>query len=139
MGRIGTAKRTPIRHQSLFHNALWLYLAAAQPVVAATMDPISGDLLVVGSRYARIPDVSPPVDSTFLFNGTTWTSTPLPKPLIGKVGMEVVAYNAQRTVALWGGSQGYGNAGPPHPDPFQAGIWYWSGQQWTSIAHASAS
>jgi hypothetical protein len=103
------------------------------------MDPISGDLLVLGSRHAGIPDVSPPVDSTFLFNGTTWTSRPLPKPLIGKVGMAVAAYNAQRTVALWGGSQGYGNAGPPHPDPFQAAIWYWSGQQWTSIAHASAS
>jgi len=106
-------------------------------IAAATIDPVTGDLLVLGSRYVSMGDFAPPVDSTFLFDGKGWKSTPLPGELNGKVGMEVAGYPALPGVALWGGSQGYGNAGPPHPDPFQAAMWYWNGQVWTRVARAA--
>lgn len=103
---------------------------------AAATDPESGNLLVIGSRHASIPDLAPPVDSSFVFDGTRWTSTPLPADLKGKIGMELAGYDTRRTIALWGGIQGYGNAGAPQPNPFQAAMWYWSGHQWTRIAQS---
>ena len=106
-------------------------------ISAVAIDPGSGHLVAIGSRRTSIPDLPPPVDSSFVFDGANWTSTPLPADLKGKVGMEMAGYAAQPAIALWGGTQGYGNAGAPQTGSFQAAMWYWNGRQWTRVAQGA--
>jgi hypothetical protein len=105
-------------------------------ISTSAIDPSSGHLIVVGSQQASVPDLPPSVDSTFAFDGVSWTPTHLPVDLEGKIGMEVAGYSAGSTIALWGGTQGYGNVGKPQSDQFQATMWYWTGEQWTRIAES---
>ncbi|TMD44460.1 MAG: hypothetical protein E6I86_16475, partial [Chloroflexi bacterium] len=92
-------------------------------VRADAYDPVHHHLVVLGSSDAEIPDLPPPSDSIFTFDGRAWSATLLPAALRGRVNPALTWYGGACTLVLWGGSQGHGNAKQSPPQNY-TDTWY---------------
>ena len=102
-------------------------------VRADAFDPIRHHLLVIGSVSTDVPDLPPPSDSTFTFDGHGWSATPLPAELRGRVNPGLAWYGDACTLVLWGGSQGQGFVSGPAPQNY-TDTWYASENGWVNVA-----
>jgi hypothetical protein len=102
-------------------------------VRADAYDPVHRHLVVIGSSNAEIPDLPPPSDSTFTFDGHGWSATPLPAELRGRINPALTWYGGACALALWGGSQGHGNANLSAPQNY-TDTWYAGEKGWVNVA-----
>jgi len=100
-------------------------------ITGLALDAKRHQLVAIGGKYASNPDGAPASASTYVFNGTTWSSRSLPAALQGRVNMEVAWYGAPSSVALFGGASGCGGwgCGPKGQQMFRE-TWYWNGDSW---------
>ena len=101
-------------------------------VAEAAFDAGHGAIVVLGSAQSGLPDTGTPVDTTYVFDGNSWASHPLPAGLDGRVGATMVDDLAVGGVLLWGGTRSHGNAfftpGPP-----DLTTWRWDGAAWSVV------
>jgi hypothetical protein len=102
-------------------------------VRAQGYDPVRHRLVVMGSLTGDIPDVAPPSDTTFTFDGRAWSATALPAELRGRVNFALAWYGGACTLVLWGGMQGQGLTFLPPPAPYTE-TWYEDGTGWVNVA-----
>jgi hypothetical protein len=102
-------------------------------VRAESYDPVRHRLVVMGSLIGDVPDVAPPLDTTFTFDGRAWSATPLPAELRGRVNFALAWYGGGCTLVLWGGMQGQGLTLLRPSAPYTE-TWYEDGTGWVNVA-----
>jgi hypothetical protein len=90
-------------------------------------------LVAVGAAVARlIVDAGAGSDSTFVFDGSRWSSQPLPDPLIDRVNFGLAYDGRTQAVTLFGGVLDVGFVMPPAP-PVPVDTWAWTNGSWHQV------
>lgn len=97
------------------------------------IDQARGDLVVVGGQDQGIPDNPPNITKTFVFDGQSWTSTPLAAQLDEREQAGMAFDPVSGEVLLACGDIGHGFIGPPYAPP-PTDTWGWNGTSWGVLA-----
>ncbi|HZU78473.1 MAG TPA: hypothetical protein VE991_01045 [Acidimicrobiales bacterium] len=91
-------------------------------------------LVVLGGQGRPIPDTGPNIESTFIFDGISWTSTALPGALVDRVGAGMAYDPSTGDVVLTCGEIGHGNSAPSSWPTPPTDTWAWDGGTWKAVA-----
>ena len=109
-------------------------VGAPHTATSMTLDPTRGTLVVTGSATNIAPDLPVASTATYVFDGSKWTTSPLPSGLLGVIPAASCSDAPERGVVVFGGGTSSGNIASV-PAPQVAGrTWRWDGSAWSEVA-----